>query len=63
MTGKVKVYAMHKYTKKSGCNQDNQYKEMINLLKNFIGCSDKGCILLIIVDGKYYNQNRMEKNY
>lgn len=59
-TGKIKVYAMHKYTKEGGGNQDSQYKEMVTLLKRFMECGDRGCILIVIVDGKYYNKQKME---
>ena len=58
-TGKTTCYAMHKYTKQSGGDQDNQFKEMEALLRRFIECRDESCILIVIVDGPYYNDKKM----
>ena len=35
MPNEIQCYASHKYTKESGENQDSQYKEQLNLLRNF----------------------------
>ena len=59
-TGETACYAMHKYTKQSGGDQDNQFTEMRNLLESFIRCRDRHCILLIIVDGPYYTKEKLE---
>ena len=58
-TGGKTCYAMHKYTKEGGGNQDSQYKEMVAILRNFQSCNDKTCILFIIVDGQYYGESKM----
>ena len=58
-TGKTTCYAMHKYTKQSGGDQDNQFKEMEALLRRFFECRDESCILIVIVDGPYYTDNKM----
>ena len=44
LTGSTICYAMHKYTKEGGGNQDSQYKEMIALLRNFLSCEEEGII-------------------
>jgi len=58
-TGTKTCYAMHKFTKEGGGNQDSQYKEMITILRNFQSCNDKTCALFIIVDGPYYKGNKI----
>ncbi len=60
-TGTMVFYAMHKYTKEGGGNQDSQHKEMIELLRKFMRCEDKKCALIVIVDGPYYTKKKMEK--
>ncbi len=59
-TGNTTCYAMHKYTKHSGGDQDNQFAEMEALLRRFLQCEDKSCILVVIVDGAYYTESKME---
>lgn len=61
LTGTVICYAMHKYTREGGGNQDSQYKEMRDLLRNFQSCSDQEYVLIVIVDGPYYTQQRMDQ--
>ena len=56
-TGNKTFYAMHKYTKEGGGNQDSQYKEMVELMKRFLQCRNRSIVLLIIVDGDYYQEN------
>lgn len=58
-TGATTCYAMHKYTREGGGNQDSQYKEMERLLQQFLRCGDASCILIVIVDGPYYTPQRM----
>lgn len=58
-TGETTCYAMHKYTKEGGGNQDSQYKEMLAILKNFQSCNDSSCALFTIVDGAYYRGGKM----
>ena len=60
-TGSTTCYAMHKFTRNSGGNQDSQFKEMRELLQQFLRCPDETCILLVIVDGLYYNEARMRE--
>lgn len=55
-TGSKTFYAMHKYTREGGGNQDSQYKEMVELMKRFVQCQNRDVVLLIIVDGKYYQE-------
>lgn len=54
--GKI-YYAMHKYTKDSGGAQDNQFLEMLELMKRFHHCSDASITLVVIVDGEYYQRS------
>lgn len=58
MTGSTDFYAMHKYTKEGGGNQDSQYKEMIDLMKRFLLCDDRDVALAVIVDGDYYQRGQ-----
>lgn len=60
-TGKTTFYAMHKYTKEGGGSQDSQYQEMIELMKRFHGCNENRIVLLVIVDGPYYQENDARK--
>lgn len=53
-------YAMHKYTKEGGGNQDSQYKEMIKVLRDFQNCTDQHIVLFIIVDGYFYEEKKMQ---
>lgn len=53
-------YAMHKYTKEGGGNQDSQFREMQDLLRNFQGATAHNKILIVIVDGPYYTTQKME---
>ena len=61
-TWKIKehtFYAMHKYTKEDGGHQSSQFREMQDLLSNFQRSQEKNVVLIVIVDGPYYNENRM----
>ena len=60
-TGDKIFYAMHKYTKEGGGNQDSQYQEMVELMKRFIHCRDESVVLLVIVDGEYYQENNARR--
>jgi len=56
-TFKTTFYAMHKYTKEGGGNQESQYKEMLELMDRFLKCRrHKNIALIVIVDGGYYQQ-------
>lgn len=48
-------YCSHKYTKEGGGNQDSQYKEVLELMKRFQQCQLSNVVLVVIVDGQYYN--------
>lgn len=58
-TGKTTCYAMHKYTKEGGGNQDSQFKEMVALLRNFQSCNEKKVVLFVIADGAYYKGSKL----
>ena len=57
----IDCYAMHKYTKEGGGNQDSQFKEMVALLGNFLKCQDTSCVLFVIADGQYYPGKKMDQ--
>lgn len=59
--GTTDFYAMHKYTKEGGGNQDSQYKEMVELLQNFTRALNNKNVLFVIVDGRYYDATKMDK--
>ena len=60
-TGNIKIFAAHKYTKEGGGNQDSQYNEMRQLLRNFQNARDRDKILIVIVDGPYYTDSKMSE--
>ncbi len=60
-TGDKTFYAMHKYTAESGGSQDQQFGEMLELMKRFTSCQNQDVVLLIIVDGEYYQKNDQER--
>lgn len=60
-SGGYKIYASHKYTKQSGGAQDNQFKDVSILLEHFNKKSeDRKIVLLVIIDGEYYNTQKLE---
>ena len=60
-TGNTTFYAMHKYTREGGGNQDSQYNEMIELMKRFMHCRTEHICLLVIVDGPYYQEGEARR--
>ncbi len=58
-TRETTCYAMHKYTKEGGGNQDSQFKEMVDLLRHFQSCNERKCALFVIADGKYYHGKKI----
>ena len=60
-TGNTTVYATHKYTKskRGGGSQDNQAKDVSELLKRFQSSKQKNVALVAIVDGQYYTPDRL----
>ena len=59
VTGDITCYAMHKYTKEGGGNQDSQFDEMVEALRRFHSCTDPTVALFVIVDGDYYTGTRL----
>jgi len=60
-TDNTTFYAMHKYTKEGGGNQDSQYQEMVELMQRFMRCRDSQIALMVIVDGPYYRENEARR--
>lgn len=59
-TGSYKIFAAHKFTKEGGGGQDNQFLEVRNLLEIFQkGSEEDDIILLVIVDGPYFTEAKM----
>ena len=59
--GTTQFYASHKYTKEGGGNQDSQFMEMLTLLEHFQrGTENASTVLVVIVDGSYYTQSKMD---
>lgn len=54
-------FASHKYTDQKGGSQDQQFEEMEYLLKRFRDCEEKNYVLIVIVDGAYYTDEKMQK--
>ena len=60
-TAEITCYAAQKYTKAGGGNQDNQFNEIEQLLRNFQGRTNNGVALIVLVDGSYYNESRLAR--
>lgn len=60
-TAEIICYAAQKYTKAGGGNQDNQFNELAQLLRNFQGRTNNGVALIVLVDGPYYNEGRLAR--
>lgn len=56
MYGRKNIYAMHKYTERSGGAQAKQYRELQKFLKDGAKVSDPNCIFISIADGPYYQK-------
>lgn len=57
-----RCYAAHKYTLEGGGNQDSQFNEMRSLLEHFQKAhADADIVLVVIVDGPYYTDAKMEQ--
>ena len=61
ITSGITCYAAQKYTKAGGGNQDNQFNEIEQLLRNFQGRTNNGVALVVLVDGPYYNESRLAR--
>ena len=60
-SGGIEFFAAHKYTKEGGGNQDSQFKEMKDLLSNFQKSAEIDNVLVVIVDGPYYTDSKMDE--
>lgn len=60
VTGSTLFYASHKYTEEGGGSQNTQFGEVKTLLKHFQKSTDKA-LFLMIVDGTYYTDERMQE--
>ncbi len=60
-TATITCSAAQKYTKEGGGNQDNQFNEIEQLLRNFQGRTNNGVALIVLVDGAYYNEGRLAR--
>lgn len=59
-TGVYTIFAAHKFTREGGGSQDNQFLEVRNLLELFQkGSASEQTVLLIIVDGPYFTETKM----
>lgn len=59
--GDITFYAMHKYTREGGGAQDNQFKEMLATLQNFVRATNKKKVFIVIADGAYYTKSKMDE--
>jgi len=64
-TGNTTCYAMHKYTKEGGGHQDSAHVEMVDVLRHFMSCNMRTCVLFVIADGPYFEGRKMAelRNY
>ena len=60
-TGNITRYAVQKYTKESGGNQDSQFNEILRLLQNFQWRINNDTALFVLVDGPYYTEARLNQ--
>ena len=60
-TGRTTCYAAQKYTREGGGNQDSRFDETIRLLSNFRQHHTNGNALVVVVDGPYYDDDRLEQ--
>lgn len=61
ITGGKTCVASHKYTEQEGGAQDQQFNEMLELLKRFRNCAQTDYVLIVIVDGAYYTEKKMQQ--
>ncbi|MCY3865887.1 MAG: hypothetical protein OXG68_10665 [Chloroflexi bacterium] len=60
-TNGIRCLAAQKYTKEGGGNQDSQFNELELLLRNYLQRTNNGIALFVLVDGAYYNQDRLSQ--
>ena len=61
IAGGITYFASHKYTEESGGAQGSHFEQMYNLLKKFQKCRETNHVLIVIVDGSYYTEKRMQE--
>ena len=59
--GSLTCYAAQKYTKVGGGNQDSQFNEVEQLLRNFLPRTNNDTALFVLVDGPYYNETKLAR--
>lgn len=60
-TAGIVCLAAQKYTKEGGGNQDSQFNEIEQLLRNYLQRTNNGIALFALVDGAYYTEDRLKK--
>ena len=60
-TGTTTCYAAQKYTKEGGGTQDNEFNELVRLLQNFQRRTTNGIALFALVDGGFYDVQRLNR--
>ncbi len=60
VTGNTKFYAMHKRTTDSGGAQDNVWREVEQIMKNFQQSPQKGVALVMLLDGSYWTPKKIQ---
>ena len=58
-TAGIVCLAAQKYTKEGGGNQDSQFNELEQLLRNYLQRTNNGMALFVLVDGAYYTEERV----
>lgn len=61
ITDGIVCLAAQKHTKAGGGNQDSQFNEMAQLLGNYLRRTTNGMALFVLVDGAYYNEDRLSQ--
>ncbi len=54
-------YAAQKYTKVGGGNQDSQFNEVEQLLRNFLPRTNNDTALFVLVDGPYFDETKLSR--
>lgn len=60
-TAGIVCLAAQKYTKEGGGNQDSQFNELEQLLRNYLQRTNNGMALFVLVDGAYYTEERVKQ--
>ncbi len=60
-TKNLDFYALHKYTPNSGGQQGRQLEQELKILTNFQQATDPNVVLIVIVDGDYYDDIAMNR--